>query len=151
MFCGPRSRGNFWDALDGCVCKAGQDVGEVVAHWDFEAAAAFDYREDRGYTWPGLFTSDVDPVFSTQGHAAHGIFREVVAELQFQIIEEADELFPDSHRVVAGLTGSAFGQHRLTHLQDVSADLGEKRRGLLVAQSMAGGMVHVAVARLGID
>jgi hypothetical protein len=64
MFCGPRSRGDFCDALNGCACKAGQDVGEVGAHGDFEAAAAFDYREDRGYTRPGLFTSDVDPVFS---------------------------------------------------------------------------------------
>src|ERR1700738_2590076 len=102
MFCDPRSRGYVCDALDGCVCKAGQDVGEVVAHWDFEAAAAFDYREDRGYTRAGLFTSDMDPVFSTQGHAAHGILREVVAELQFRIIEEADELFPDGQRVAAG-------------------------------------------------
>ena len=64
MFCGPRGRGYVCDALNRCVCKAWQDVGEVVAHWDFEAAAAFDYREDRGYTRPGLFTSDVDPVFS---------------------------------------------------------------------------------------
>ena len=67
------------------------------------------------------------------------------------IIEEADEPFPDGKRVAARLAGSAFGQHRLAHLQDVSADLGEQRRSLLMAQNMASGVVHLLVASLGID
>ena len=48
--------------------------------------------------------------------------RKVVAELQFGIIEEADQLFPNDKSVSAGLAGSATGQHRLVHVDDVGAD-----------------------------
>jgi hypothetical protein len=61
----------FWrkisDLLNGTVGKSWQDLVQVFADRDPEAAATFDYGEDRGHTRPGLFTSDVDPVFSTQG------------------------------------------------------------------------------------
>ena len=46
------------DALNGCVGKSWQDVGEVVAHGDFEAAAAFDHGENSGYTRSGLSKSE---------------------------------------------------------------------------------------------
>src|SRR6266567_1498794 len=103
MFCGPGSRGKVSEVLKGRVRESGQDVGEVVAHRDFEPAAAFDHGEDSGYARSGLFTADVDPVFSTQGYAAHGVFRQVVAKFQLGIIEEADQRFPDAQRVAAGL------------------------------------------------
>ncbi len=69
VLCGPCGEGKVGESLKRRVGKPRQDVGEVVAHWDLEAATAFNHGEDRGYTRPGLFTSDVDPVFSTQGNS----------------------------------------------------------------------------------
>jgi hypothetical protein len=40
----PRQQGVCLRCAEWMRCKAGQDVAEVVAHWDSEAAAAFDYR-----------------------------------------------------------------------------------------------------------
>jgi hypothetical protein len=48
MFCGPGGRGTINEAMKGRIGKAWQDVGEVIAHWDLEAAAAFDHRDDCG-------------------------------------------------------------------------------------------------------
>lgn len=42
MLCCPGCRCKFSDALDGCVCETGQNVGEVIAYRDFEPAAAFE-------------------------------------------------------------------------------------------------------------
>src|SRR6516165_5414645 len=117
MFCGPGSRCKFCDALDGCVSESGQNVGEVIANGDFESAAAFDHGEDSGYARSGLFAPDMDPVISANCDGPHRVLRKVVAELEFGIIEEADQLIPKSKRVSAGLAGSALGQRRLVHLQ----------------------------------
>jgi hypothetical protein len=64
MFCGPGGRGTIGEALKGCVGEAWQDVGEVIAYRDVEATAAFDHRNDCGYSGPGLLTPDMDPVSS---------------------------------------------------------------------------------------
>ena len=106
---------------------------------------------DCGDSRPGLLTADMDPVASADGDGPHGVLGEVVAEFQFRIIEEADQPFPYAQRVGAALAGSALGQDRLAHLLDVSADLSQQRRSFFVAQSVAGSVVHVFVARLGID
>ena len=71
LFAGPVGRGKFCDAPKRCVREPRQDIGEVVAHRDFEAAAAFDHREDGGYTRSGLFTADVDPVVSANCDGPH--------------------------------------------------------------------------------
>jgi hypothetical protein len=76
------------------VSEPGQDLGEVIAHWDFEAAAAFDHGDDSGHARSGSFAPDVDPVTSAKGDWPHRVFRKVVAELQFGIIEEADRIAP---------------------------------------------------------
>jgi hypothetical protein len=55
------------DLVNGPVGKSGQDLVQVVADRDPEAAAAFNHGEDRGHTRSGLLAADVDPVFSTQG------------------------------------------------------------------------------------
>ena len=151
MLRGPGCWSEICDALKRCVRESGQDVGEVIAHWDFEAAAAFDHGDDSGHTRSGRFAPDVDPVAAAESDRPHGILRKVVAELQFWIIEEANQLLPNGKRVSAGLPGSALGQHRLAHLEDVRVDLGDQRRSLLMAQSMACGVVHLFVPRLSVD
>ena len=50
-----------------CVRESGEDLGEVIAHRDFEAAATFDHGDDSGYTRPGRFAPDVDPVAAAEG------------------------------------------------------------------------------------
>ena len=60
-------------ALDGCVGKSGQDVGEVVADGDLEPSTAFHYGENRRHAGSGLFAADVDPVLSARRNGAHGV------------------------------------------------------------------------------
>jgi len=64
-------RPGFWgesgDPLDGCVGETGQDVGQIFANRDGEAAAAFDDGEDSGYARPGLGTADMDPILASCG------------------------------------------------------------------------------------
>jgi hypothetical protein len=151
MFCLPCCRCEFGDSLNGFVCDSGKDFSEVFAHRDFEPAAAFDHGEDCGYAGACLLAADVYPVRSAECDGPHRILREVVTELKRWMIEETDQPFPKGKCVSAGLAGSAPGQRRLTHFDDVGADLFEQCRSLLVAQSMACGMVHVFVSRLGID
>ena len=83
----PGCGSNVCDALKRCVRKPGQDVGEVIAHWDFKASAAFDHGDYGGYTRSGRFAPDVDPVAAAKGDRPHGVFRQVVTELQFGMIE----------------------------------------------------------------
>ena len=51
MFGGPGCRCKFCDALKGCVCESGESLGEVVAHWDLESAAALNDGEDCRDAW----------------------------------------------------------------------------------------------------
>jgi hypothetical protein len=51
-------RNDVCDALNGCVCKSGQDVGEVIADRDLEPSTTFHNREDGGYARPSLFAAD---------------------------------------------------------------------------------------------
>lgn len=67
MFFGPGGRRDFRDTLKRRVCQSWEDAGEVVAHRDFESAAAFNDGEDCCDARPGLFAADMDPVGSAQG------------------------------------------------------------------------------------
>ena len=78
----PYGRNDACDALNGCVCKSGQDVGEVIADRDLEPSTTFHNREDGGYARPSLFAADVDPVGAANCDRAHGILSEVGAQLQ---------------------------------------------------------------------
>jgi len=69
VFCDPGGGGKFRDSLKGRVGKPRQDVGEVIAHWDFEATAAFDHGDDGGHARSGRFASDVDPVASAESNS----------------------------------------------------------------------------------
>ena len=50
----------------------------------------------------GLLAADVDPVFATDGDGAHGVFGEIVAELEFRVFQEAREFGPKRQGVVRG-------------------------------------------------
>ena len=94
MSCCPCSRCEIGDTLHLCVGQPREDICEVFADGDPEPAATFDHGEDRSHTRSGLLAADVDPVFSAQRYAAHGVFRQVVAKLQFRIFEEACQFLP---------------------------------------------------------
>src|SRR5215469_224328 len=96
MIRGPGGGGTISEALKGRIGKAGQDVGKVIAYRDFEAATAFDHRDDCSYSRSGLLTADMDPVASADGDGPHGVLGEVVAKFQLWIIEEANQSFPNA-------------------------------------------------------
>jgi len=58
----PRSRSKVWETLDREIGKPGENRGELVAHWEFQPAAAFHDRENRRNLRSRLWTADVDPV-----------------------------------------------------------------------------------------
>ena len=110
MICGPGGRDTVGESLKGRVGKPRQDIGEVIAYGDVEAATAFDHGDDGGYSRSGLLAPDMDPVASANGDGPHRILCDVGAELQFRIIEEAYQPFPNAQRVCAAFAGSALGQ-----------------------------------------
>ncbi len=77
----PLSGSKVWEAPDREIGKPGENRGKVLAHGDFQPAAAFDDRENRRNLRPGLRTADVDPVLPTQSHGTHGILRKIGTEL----------------------------------------------------------------------
>ena len=85
--------------------EAREDSGQAMAHRDVDAAAGFDDREDGGDFGSGLLAADADPVFATDRHKAHEVFSDVVAQLQFRVLQEACEFRPKRQRVIR-----AFGQ-----------------------------------------
>jgi hypothetical protein len=64
MLSDPRSGSKVWEALDGEIGKPGENSGQIVAHWEFQPAAAFHDRENRRNLGSRLWTADVDPVLS---------------------------------------------------------------------------------------
>jgi hypothetical protein len=42
----PRSRSQVWETLDWEIGKPGENRGQVVAHWEFQPAAAFHDRHE---------------------------------------------------------------------------------------------------------
>ena len=71
MLRGPSHRRDVRDSLNGCVCEAGQDVGQVVADRDLEPSTAFHNREDGSYPCPSLLAADMNPVGAANGDWAH--------------------------------------------------------------------------------
>jgi hypothetical protein len=55
----PRSGSKLWEALDWEIGKPREDRGQIVAHWEFQPAAAFHDRENRRNLRPRLWTADV--------------------------------------------------------------------------------------------
>ena len=100
----PGGRGKFCGALDWRVCKSWKDVGEVITDRDVEPAAAFNNGEDCRDAWAGVFAADMDPVGAAQGDGTRRILGEIVAQIQFWIVEEACKSRPDRKRVTRSLT-----------------------------------------------
>src|ERR1039458_10174314 len=109
MVCSPSGWGEIGDALDGHMGESRQDSSEIVADRDLEPSAAFDDGEDRRHARSGLLAADMDPVAATSRYCAHGVFGEVVAQLQLRIVEEARQLLPQRERVAAGFSCRALG------------------------------------------
>jgi serine/threonine protein kinase len=114
------------DVLYGCVGETGQDVGQILAHWDGEPAAAFDNGENGGHARAGLRAADMDPVLAPSRHRTHGVLGHVIAELLLRVVEEAGQLHPKRQRVVARLARLAAGQYGFARGQDVFPDFGEQ-------------------------
>ena len=67
----PRSGSKVWEALDREIGKPGENRGQIVAHWEFQPAAAFHDRENRRNLRSRLWTADVYPVLPAQSHGTH--------------------------------------------------------------------------------
>ena len=97
-------------AMDRSFGETGEDGGQIFAHGDVTPSAGFDDREDGGDFGSGLLAADVDPVFATDRYGAHGVFGEIVAELEFRVFQEEREFGPKRQRVVHGFAQGARGQ-----------------------------------------
>src|SRR3954451_23482161 len=62
---GPDRGRQFCDAMDGECRQNRQDAGQVVTNRDFEAAAAFNDRQNSGHLRASLGAAKVDPILSS--------------------------------------------------------------------------------------
>jgi hypothetical protein len=99
----PRSGSKVWEALDREIGKPGENRAQIVAHWDFQPAAAFHDRENRRNLRSRQWTADVYPVLPAHSHGTHRILRKVIAQLQFGVFQESCKFPPQCERVLAGL------------------------------------------------
>jgi hypothetical protein len=137
--------------LDGSVGEARQDSAQVITHWDLQAAAALDDGKDRSYAWSSLLASQVDPVFPANRDRTHRVLSEVVAEFYLRIIQETCQLLPRRESVAARFACGALRQHALARRQDMGANLNQQWTRVLLTQRVARGVIHLLLARLGID
>lgn len=99
---GPGRRREFGDALNGQVSETGKNGGQIITDAQFHAAAGFHHRQDGGDLGSGLGAAHVNPVLSSHRHRTHGVFGQVVAQLQLRVVEKLSELGPLAQRVVTG-------------------------------------------------
>jgi hypothetical protein len=129
----PYTAGMICDALNGCVCKSGQDVGEVIADRDLEPSTTFHNREDGGYARPSLFAADVDPVGAANCDRAHGILSEAGAQLQLWSERAPEWIQPGGiNRLATCLTQQAHGRFSAIRMEE--GYLGLMRSGLETVQ-----------------
>lgn len=69
IFGGPGGRSAISEVVQWRIGETWQDVGEVIAHRDLQAATAFDHREDSRYPRSGVLTPDMDPIASADGYS----------------------------------------------------------------------------------
>jgi len=58
----PRSGSKVWETSDREICKPGEDRGQIVAHREFQPAAAFHNRENRCNLRSRLWAAYVYPI-----------------------------------------------------------------------------------------
>ena len=67
----PGSRSKLWKAPDRAISESGENRGQVLAHGEFQPAAAFHDRENGRNLRSRQWAADVYPVLSAQGHGTH--------------------------------------------------------------------------------
>ncbi len=92
------------------LARPGRTAAKYSRTGDVHPMAGFDEGEDGGDFGSSLLAADVDPVFATDGHGAHGVFSEVVAQFEFRVLQEAREFRPKRQRVIRGFGQGAGGQ-----------------------------------------
>ena len=60
----PRSGSKVWKALDREIGEPRENRGQIVAHSEFQPAAAFHDRENRRNLRSRLWAADVQPILS---------------------------------------------------------------------------------------
>ena len=72
---------------DGPGAEFWEDVAQVLAEPDVEAAAGFDDGDDGGDFWAGALIAKVQPVAASEGDWAHGTLAPIVVDLELAIPE----------------------------------------------------------------
>ena len=129
----------------GRIGETGEDSGQVFAHGDVPPSAGFDNREDGGDFGSGLLAADVDPVFATDRHRAHGVFGKIVAELEFRVFQEEREFGPKRQCVIRGFAQGARGQCCSTCCGNCGLDLLEQSGSSFSAQDVGATWSRFAV------
>ena len=73
----PHSRCKVGKAPDREIGKSGKNRSQIVAHWEFQPAAAFHDRQNRRNLWSRLWTAYVQPILSTKSYRTHGVLRQL--------------------------------------------------------------------------
>ena len=101
----------------GCLVRlhrgqAGEHVDEILADIDAKAAAVFHdgVKDRRGLA--GLLTADEQPVLGTNLGRAHGVFQQVVVDLEPPVGQEPAEALPVADDIGQRLAQLALGQDR---------------------------------------
>ena len=87
----PHSGSKVWKAPDREIGKPGENRGKVIAHRDLQPTAAFHDRENRRNLRSRLWAADVQPI-PTESCGTHRVLRQVIAQFQFGIFQEAHAL-----------------------------------------------------------
>jgi hypothetical protein len=64
----PRSGSKVWKALDREIGEPGENLSQIVPHWEFQPAAAFHDRENRRDFGTRQWAADVYPVLPDYVH-----------------------------------------------------------------------------------
>src|SRR5664280_2033830 len=147
----PPSRSKVWEALNREIGKPGENRGQIVAHWEFQPAAAFHDRENRCNLRSRLGTADVYPVIPAQSHRTHRILRKVIAQLKFRVFQETCEFSPQCERVLAGLAECTGGQRHGLCCLDLSPEIVQERFGSCLTQSMTPSETNYFAASFRVD
>jgi hypothetical protein len=104
MVGGPSGGRETGDALDRDVAQSRKNRSQIFPYRKFHPTAAFHHRENRCDLGACLETAHMDPILPTESNRAHGVFRDVVTQLKFGMIQEAGkfrlqrELGPSSRK-----------------------------------------------------
>ena len=90
--------------------------------FDGQAEASADSTTDGGDFGAGLGATHMQPVFAAQRDGAHGVFGEVVGQVDVSVIEAAAQFGPLIQGAGHGLAERAFGQCGVAQLHAFVVD-----------------------------